>query len=242
MQDSAGRFIELLPLRNRERVFRDRTHAGEVLAGMLEAFRGAAATVLAIPCGGVPVAAEIARRLHLPLDVAVVSKITFPWNTESGYGAVAFDGTVLLNQPLVAAAGLDPATVTRGIAVTRDKVARRVEYLRGQAPAPELAGRTAILVDDGLASGFTLRTAIEALRGAGPGTIVVAVPTAHAESAGEIAGLVTALYCPNVRQSRSYAVADAYQRWYDVPEQEALEALQSCRGPSSRAPSARAGS
>src|ERR1035437_450334 len=88
---------EISSLRDHAPVFRDRAHAGEVLAGMLDAYRGGSALVLAIPSGGVPVAAEIAHRLGLALDVAVVSKILLPWTTEAGFGAVAFNGSVWIN-------------------------------------------------------------------------------------------------------------------------------------------------
>jgi putative phosphoribosyl transferase len=97
---------------------------------MLEAFKETSAMVLAIPAGGVPVGAEISRQLELPLDVAVVSKITLPWNTEAGYGAVAFDGTTRLNHDLVAGLGLGKDVVEKGIADTRAKVRRRVTLFR----------------------------------------------------------------------------------------------------------------
>src|SRR5512136_2914145 len=127
MSEDAHRIIERDDLRNRARVFRDRAHAGAVLAEMLAPSfdRRENAMVLAIPAGGVPVAVPIARRLALPLDLAAVSKITLAWNTEAGYGAVAFDGSVRLNDALVREIGLSEAEVEAGIARTREKVARR---------------------------------------------------------------------------------------------------------------------
>src|SRR4030067_46592 len=127
MEGTEKSICDLPELRNRGRVFRDREHAGMVLAGLLESMRGARAGVLGIPAGGIPVAAVIARDLELTLDTAVVSKITLPWNTESGYGAVAFDGTVCLNQDLVESLALGEAVVNDGIARTRDKVDARVK-------------------------------------------------------------------------------------------------------------------
>ncbi len=183
MLEGTTNLIELAPLRNRAPVFRDRAHAGEVLAEMLRAFAAGDALVLAIPCGGVPVAAALARKLDLPLDVAVVSKITLPWNTEAGYGAVAFDGSVRLNQELIANLALGESVVQNGIALTRTKVQQRVQRLRRGAPLPALAPRPVILVDDGLASGYTLGAAVEALRAHGARRILVAVPTAHGEAA-----------------------------------------------------------
>jgi len=218
MSETAGRIIDLPELRNRGQVFRDRTHAGTVLAGMLSALRGTRALILAIPAGGVPVAAEVATRLGLPLDLAAVSKITLPWNTESGYGAVAFDGTVRLNRELIAALGLRPEVIDQGIARTQEKVARRVRELRGNETRPDLQHRAAVLIDDGLASGFTMLTAIEALHHLAPKNIVVAVPTGHYDSVTRVAAVVDCLYCPNIREGYSFAVADAYEQWTDVEE------------------------
>ncbi|MEW5854170.1 MAG: phosphoribosyltransferase family protein [Myxococcota bacterium] len=219
------RGVEDLQLRDKVGVFRDREHAGQTLARLLSPELGHHPLVLAIPAGGVPVAAAMAQALSLPLDVAVVSKVTLPWNTESGYGAVAFDGTVQLNEPLVARLALTQEDIERGVARTRAKVAHRVELLRGGAPAPELEGRALILVDDGLASGFTMHVAVQAVRRAGAARVVVAVPTAHDDAVDWLLPEVDALYCANVRRGGRFAVADAYARWYDVSDEEVLRAL-----------------
>lgn len=226
MKADGKNVFELSDLRNRVRMFRDRAHAGRILADMLGSYRAGDAIVLAIPAGGVPVAAVLARALALPLDVTVVSKITLPWNTESGYGAVAFDGTVRLNENLVAALALGDAVVQNGIARTNSKVAGRVERLRGDRAFPALAGRTAILVDDGLASGFTMLVAVEAVHRQGVARIVVAAPTGHAEAVRKIAAAADAIYCANIREGHSFAVADAYERWADVDEDAALAILE----------------
>jgi predicted phosphoribosyltransferase len=216
---------EISPLRDQAPAFRDRAHAGEVLAGMLEAYRGGSALVLAIPAGGVPVAAEIARRLGLALDLAVVSKILLPWTTEAGFGAVAFDGSVWINQEDVLDYHLSPADVGLCTARARDKVERRLKRLRGKRPLPALAARQLILVDDGIAAGSTLRTAIAALRRHGPSEIVVAVPTGHQGSVQLIAGLADAVYCANIRGGSRFAVADAYEEWRDLNEDEVAAML-----------------
>jgi len=220
-----NRLIELPALHNRLRVFRDRAHAAEVLAQMLVGYRAGGAIVLGIPAGGVPVAAEVARALALELDVAVVSKLTLPWNREAGYGALAFDGTLRLNEALVTHVGLGAAQIEDGVRATRARIERRLQRLRGARPFPELAGRTAIVVDDGLASGFTLLTAVAALRHQGATDIVVAVPTAHAESAAAVLAQVEVLYCANLREGLSFGVADAYQNWSDVDEDEVARLL-----------------
>jgi predicted phosphoribosyltransferase len=227
--NSPPQVIEVPPLRDRVGVFADRTDAGRVLARMLAGFRDSNAIVLAIPAGGVPVAAEIARELALPLDVAVVSKITLPWNTEAGYGAVAFDGSVLLNREMLGRLELSQEVVRDGIDRTRRKVAGRVRQLRGDRPFPGNDRSPAILVDDGLASGFTMLCTVAALRNAGVRQIVVAVPTGHGTTAERIAAEVEALYCANLREGGSFAVADAYRVWTDVADDEALALLSAAR-------------
>jgi putative phosphoribosyl transferase len=227
-----SKIIQVQKLRNRTGVFRDRTSAGKVLAGMLDRYRNGNAIVMGIPAGGVAVAVEIARELHLSLDVAVVSKITFPWNPEAGYGAVAFDGTVILNEKLLSRLNLGHEEIEKGIEKTKEKVARRVTLFRGDQSFPDL-DRPVIVVDDGLASGFTLRVALKALRNAGATKINLAVPTAHEESAQTILDEVEALYCPNIRNGLSFAVADAYEEWDDLDEKEVIRILEGFR--SSRA-------
>jgi predicted phosphoribosyltransferase len=222
---SHPKIFELPQLHNRERVFRDRSAAGKVLAQMLKEYQESNAMVMAIPAGGVAVAAILAGELALPLDVAVISKITPSWNSEVGYGAVAFDGTVRLNEDYLARFNLDQEEIQKGIQKTKQKVARRVRMFRGEHPLPDL-NRPILLVDDGLASGFTLRVAIEALRKAGSQQIILAVPTAHEESIQRVIGEVEAIYCPNIRGGRSYAVADAYEHWRDMDEEEVVQILK----------------
>jgi putative phosphoribosyl transferase len=217
--------IELPELRDQTHVFQDRTHAGEVLTRMLAADDKQDGIIMAIPAGGVPVGVVMAEKTGLDFDVSVVSKITLPWNTEAGYGAVAFDGTVKLNNDLMRRVNLTDDDVNKGIEKTRAKVLRRVAALRGKQPLPEFGARPAILVDDGLASGFTMRVAIASLRNAGAGRIIVAVPTGHRHSVEMVAQDVEKLYCANIRGGYSYAVASAYQHWSDVAEKDLAKLL-----------------
>ncbi len=219
-----AKIFDIPKLRNRVRVFRDRASAGRVLARMLEKYRGSHALVMGIPAGGIAVAVEIARVLQLPLDIAAVSKITLPWNSEAGYGAVAFDGTAMLNQELLSRLNLNSQEIQKGVKETGEKVVRRMTMFRGDRPLPDFK-RPVILVDDGLASGFTLRVAIKALRRAGATNVILAVPTAHSESVQIVLGEVEAIYCPNLRSGLSFAVADAYEQWSDLEEQEVTRLL-----------------
>ncbi len=217
---------DLPELRERTGVFRDRRHAGAVLAKMLAKWRGSDAIVMAIPAGGVPVAAEIARRLELPLDLLVVSKILLPWNSESGFGAISADGEMWLNEEYIRYFGLDESAIREATDTAAKKVKRRARRFRGDRPWPDLAKRPVIVVDDGIAAGSTFRVAISTLRNRGASEIIVAVPTAHLESLPVIARMADEIYCPNIRSGRRFAVAEAYQRWYDVSEQEVEELLR----------------
>ena len=171
-------------------------------------------------------AAAAAESLGWPLAAAVVSKVVLPWNSEAGYGAVAWDGSLLLNRELLPKLGLSEREVAAGIAATREKVAGRVARLTGAGGFPTVTARTAILVDDGLASGFTMLAAIAALRQAGAGRTVVAVPTAHLDAARLVAERVDLLCCANLRSGFSFAVAAAYRHWNDVAEAEAERLLR----------------
>ena len=221
--------FERSDLRDKSRVFRDRGHAGQCLAGMLKDYRGANALVLAIPSGGIPVAASAAALLDLPLDVIAVSKMTLPRSTEVGYGAVAFDSSMLLNSPLIRAEGLTDVDIRHGVHETQKKVRRRMLRLRGSLHLPELAGRHVFLVDDGLASGFTMLTAIESVRRLGPASVMVAVPTGHSTAVADVARRADRVYCANIRGGTGFSVAAAYVIWRDVFEPEAERILADFR-------------
>ncbi len=158
-------------------VYRDRAEAGAVLAGALAAYRRApGGIVLGLPRGGVPVAAEVAAALELPLDVFVVRKLGVPGQEELAFGAVASGGSRVLNHDVVAALGISRETIERVASAAQDAVAERDRVYRGGRPMPDLAGRTVILVDDGLATGASMRAAVMAVRALGPEKLVVAVP------------------------------------------------------------------
>jgi predicted phosphoribosyltransferase len=156
----------------------------------------------------------------------VVSKITLPWNSEAGYGAVSFNETVMLNQELLKQVGLSESVIRQGTADTLQKVKRRLKFLRGAKPFPEIGRRPVILIDDGLASGFTMRAAVTSVKEAGAAEIAVAVPTGHLHAVQKIAEQVSQVFCPNVRSGMRFAVADAYIHWSDVAEEEMLDSLR----------------
>ncbi len=233
MKNEAAPIHDLPALRERVGVFRDRRHAGEMLAEMLEKYHGSDAIVMAIPAGGVPVAAEIARRLELPLDLLVVSKILLPWNTESGFGAISADGEVWLNEEYIRYFGLDEGAIREATDAAAKKVSRRTRRFRGKRPWPDVARHPVIVVDDGIAAGSTFRVAISTLRKRDAAKIIVATPTAHLESLPAIARMADEIYCPNIRSGPRFAVAEAYQQWHDVSEEEVEKILKNFSSPDS---------
>jgi predicted phosphoribosyltransferase len=214
-------------LRNRKFIFQDREHAGQVLAEMLAPVydRRSDALVIGIPSGGVPVAMQIARHLELPMDLLIVRKIPIPGNTEAGFGAVTLSGNMFLNQELVSALGLTQEQIKEQSASVKSELARRNRLFRHDRPMPDVAGKTVIVADDGLASGFTMLAALHDLRSAGAEKLVVAVPTASASSTGRLARAADEIYCPNIRSGPYFAVAEAYQRWYDLDRDEVISML-----------------
>jgi putative phosphoribosyl transferase len=198
---------------------------------MLRDYREKLFRLFAIPAGGVPVAAEIAWSLAAPLDLVIVRKIQLPWTTEAGFGALDPEGTPLFNEPLMSRVLLTPQQIDAQVAKTLLNVKERESRLRGGRPYPDLAGATTIIVDDGLASGYTMRAAVRFLKGKGAGELIVAVPTALDRTAQALLPLVDLLVCPNLRGGLSFAVAEAYETWYDVDEKEVLSLVASLAKP-----------
>lgn len=219
--------VEEVAYRDREFVFKDRLHAGALLADKLRPLlAGRDVQLLAVPAGGVAVGYAVAQKLNMPFDIAIVRKIQIPWNTEAGFGAIAWDGRVFLNELLVAQLGLSTEAVERYISQTREMVRQRMQKFRGNRPFPDLNGKTVILVDDGLASGFTMLAAAKSIRNQHPEKIVIAVPTGSAGAIELLASSVDELVCLNIRGGPIFAVADAYENWYDLSDDEVLELLR----------------
>jgi len=219
--------IEESAYRDREFLFKDRLHAGELLADKLRPLLAEGnPQLLAVPSGGVPVGYAIAEKLKIPLDVAIVRKIQIPWNTEAGFGAVTWDGRVLLNETLVGQLALSTEAVGQCISRTREILRQRTQTFRGTRPFPDLNDKAVVLVDDGLASGFTMLAAAESIRTQHPRKIIVAVPTGSASAIELLAPKVDELVCLNIRQGLIFAVADAYEVWYDLSDDEVLEFLE----------------
>ena len=167
-------------------VFADRDDAGQQLAVALSDIDGVRPIVLALPRGGVPVAVPVAEALGAPLDVLVVRKLGVPWNPEFGFGAVGEGGVAVVDKPIIRQLRLSEGEVSRVLAAESAEVERRLAQYRDGRPAPDLRGRTAIVVDDGVATGSTLTAAIALLRDRGVARVVVAVPVGAADSVAKL--------------------------------------------------------
>ena len=181
--------------------------------------------VLGLPNGGIPVGIEIARELEVDFDLLFVSKITPKFNTEVGYGSVSESGIVNLNRGFIIRFGLSEEEVEKDIEKTKRKIAMRMrEYVR-KGGRCNVKGKIAILVDDGIASGYTMINAIDTVKKRGTKQIIVAVPTAPLEKYDMIKDLVDDNICPDVRDTDFFAVADAYDNWYDISFEGAIKLL-----------------
>ena len=224
-----AKIIEMKELRNKNYVFRDRVHAGELLASRLKPYIGKDSKdsiVLAIPSGGVPVGNTIAKELGLQMDLIIVRKLPIPYNTEAGFGSMSWNGEVKLNEKLVYQLQLSDSDIDPIIADVKRELDKRMEIFRGKRPFPELKNKTAIIVDDGLASGYTLLAAISSVKRLSPAKIIVAVPTASKNAIDLVAPYVDEIFCLNIRETSIFAVADAYKEWHDLTEQEVLKILR----------------
>ena len=208
-------------------MFRDRSDAGKQLGEALIEYRKAEGViVLAIPRGGVEIGFEVAKALESDFDLLICRKLPYPFNPESGFGAIAEDGTIYINPR--AQIPMSEEEVLAIVRQQQEEIRRRIEVLRGGRPLPSLEGRTVILTDDGIAMGSTMHAAVEMCRHRGAGKVIVAVPVAGPYSVREFSALADGLV---VLESPPdfYAVAQVYANWYDVSDEEVLEIMERWR-------------
>ena len=208
--------------------FEDRRDAGRKLAAKLSRFRGGGCVVFGLPRGGVPVGYEISRSLGAPLDVFVSRKLGAPGQPEFGIGAVAAGGVRILNTDVIRRLGITEEYVDRITAQEVAEVNRRLRYFRGGRPVPEVRGRTAILVDDGLATGVTARAALEALKLREPGRLILAAPVCAAQTAELFASRVDELLCL-ASPSDLGAIGLWYRNFDQTTDQEVVQLLEEAR-------------
>ncbi|MGA1974024.1 MAG: phosphoribosyltransferase family protein [Conexivisphaerales archaeon] len=227
-----AKIAEETSLRERTFVFGDRTDGGMLLSKKLRQYAARSdALVLAAAAGGVPVGHVVATELDIPMEVIVIRKIQLPWDTESGFGAMSFDGDIILNLHLVRRLGLSEKTMKECISKTRNIIQERLSKYRGGRPLPELKDKVVIIVDDGLASGYTMLAAARSVRKGMPRRLVIAAPTGSSAAIELLASEVDEIVCLNIRSGPFFAVADAYSNWYDLTDDDVLEILKRPRPP-----------
>lgn len=205
--------------------FRDRTEAGRLLAKDLMRYAGRDdVVVLALPRGGVPVAFEVAKALNAPLDLFIVRKLGVPGREELAMGAVASGGMRVLNEDVLRWYQISQNTIEAVAQVEMQELERRERAYRGNRPMPELSNRTVILVDDGLATGTSMRAAITALRPYKPAQIIVAVPTGPADTCKEFQHVADAVVCVTTPQP-FWAIGAWYEDFSQTTDQEVQSLL-----------------
>jgi putative phosphoribosyl transferase len=213
----------------RDRPYRDRRAAGRYLAEKLADYAGRGdVLVLALPRGGVPVAFEVARALGVPLDVFLVRKLGVPGHEELALGAIATGGVRLLNEEVVRALRIPANVIDRIAATERAELERREREYRGDHSAPDVRGKTVILVDDGLATGASMRAAVAALRQGLPARIVVAVPIAAPSTCAEFEDKVDQVVCAQ-NPDPFYAVGLWYDDFTQTTDDEVRDLLLDAR-------------
>jgi len=209
--------------------FENRSDAGKKLAQKLLEYKGKSAVVLAIPNGGVPVGFEVASALNAEFDLIICLKVPIPLTPEAGFGAIADDGTMILNEELARKLDLTREQIDFEASRVKAEIKRRSLLYRGERPLVKLSGKTIILVDDGLASGFTMLAAVESVRHRRPKEVVVAVPCASATAAQKVRKAADKLVALSVSDAPRFAVADFYRRWYDLSDDVVLRYLKRWR-------------
>ena len=210
--------------------FRDRRHAGVELARHLDHLKGSDIVVLALPRGGVPVAFEVARALHAPLDVFVVRKLGLPARPEYAMGAIATGGVRVLNDEVIGLYGIPAPVVDAITRLEQAELERRERVYRDGRPALQVRGRTVVLIDDGLATGSTMKAAVEAVRSLRPARLTVAVPVGSPDTCREFADITDEVVC-----ARTPEYFAAVGQWYDdfrqTTDREVHELLRAAASP-----------
>lgn len=206
-------------------MFKDRVEAGQRLAWALSDYKGKDAVVLAIPRGGVVVGHQVAEELGAPLDIIVPRKIGAPGNPELAIGAVTQDGSLMLDPRLVEILGVPEGYIEEEARRQMDEIARRMSKYRGERPRPDLEGKIVILVDDGIATGATIRAAITSIRKQRPALLVVAVPVGPPREMENLKGEVDRVVCLMTPEP-FYAIGQFYGDFSQTSDEEVNELLR----------------
>ncbi len=204
-------------------IFKDRKDAGQKPGKALECYKHCDCVILAIPRGGVEVGFYAAQHLDLPLSIVIVRKLPFPENSEAGFGAIAEDESAYFVNKVYDWMPFEK--IQRVIDEQKEEVKRRVGILRNNAPLPQITGKTVMLIDDGIAMGSTMQAAVMLCRNQKAKKIVIAAPVAAMETAMEMARIADEVVILS-KPTDFLAVADYYENWYDVSDEEVIEILQ----------------
>ena len=210
-------------------IFENRHDAGRRLAAELRGYSGQLVVVLAIPNGGVPVALEVTRALKADLDLIISRKISISLNPEGGIGVVADDGTVILNEEAVRRIGLNRQQIEYEASKVRAEIKQRSLLYKGDRPPVRINGKTAIIIDDGLASGFTMMAAVESVRHRRPKEVVVAVPVASAMAVKRVEKVADKVVTCYTGFMPKLYVSDFYRYWYDLSDDDVVRYLKEWR-------------
>lgn len=207
-------------------IFDNRFDAGRQLASKLGEYRKQPVIVLAIPNGGMPVALQVALALKADLDLVISRKIPIPLRPEGGFGAIADDGTTILNQEVLKKIGLSEQQINYQVGMVRNEIQKRSLLYRGSRQLSVVTDKTAIIVDDGLASGFTMLAAVESVRRRQPKQIVVAVPAASAMAVKQLEKTVDRVVTVVTAFVPKFYVSDFYRYWHVLSDEEGLKCLR----------------
>jgi len=212
-----------------EPLFENRYDAGRKLAERLHEYAGKSAVVLGIPNGGVAVALGVALGLNADLDLVISRKIPLPLSPEGGFGSVTDDGTTILDEVVVQKAGLSQTQINYQVNQVRSDIRHRSLLYHKDRPPVSITGRTVIVVDDGLASGYTMRAAVESIRHRKPEKVIAAVPVGPQMVVEGLRGVADSVVtCAVGKESRFY-IADYYRYWHDISDAEVLHCLKEWR-------------
>ena len=207
-------------------IFDSRYDAGSQLATKLGEYKKQPVVVLAIPNGGLPVALQVALALRANLDLVISRKLPIPLSPEGGFGAVADDGTIIFNQEVLKKLGLSDQQINYQVSEVRNDIQQRSLLYRGSRPLSVVSDKIAIIIDDGLASGFTMMAAVESVRRRRPKQIVVAVPTASATAVKQVEKLADRVVTVVTAFSPRFYVSDFYRYWNVLSDKEGLKCLR----------------
>ena len=207
-------------------VFKDRLHAGRELGLACREILKKADYILAVPMGGIPVGIMVSKELNAKFDIVICRKLLIPWNREAGFGAVGPDGHYFVDEVFARTIGLSDHDVKEAIEEQLDEIKKRNKVLRGGREYPSYDDLRVILVDDGVAAGYTMMAATNFVKSRGAKEIVIAVPTGCLDSLLRLSDKVDLIICLNVRSGPWFAVADAYTEWRDLEYEDALNLLR----------------